>query len=43
VILAELFPWFPPASKAGDAIVIVAAIGILVAIAVVISRKRPKS
>ena len=43
MILAELFPWFPLAGKAGDAIVIVILIGILVAVAVIIVGKRPKS
>ena len=43
MIVAKLFRWFPLAGKAGDAIVIMIAIGILVAIAVIISGKRPKS
>lgn len=40
MIVAELFPWFPIAGKAGDLIVIVIGLAVVVAIAVMLLGKR---
>lgn len=42
-MIAELLPWFPIAGKAGDVIVVGIGIATLVAIAVILLGKRPKS
>ena len=40
MIVAKLFPWFPLAGKASDAIVILLGIAIVVAIVAIVSAKR---